>query len=158
MPYCSSEGKLAGYEECEVEIQSENVNENTAEFEVHMFRPCSSCGTESAIYDTSLEVDIEHQCKCECADPSTSTSHAEDCHLFGEEPEYTISSCEASADDYMQTHSRTGKLLTGPMRYRKHLFAAVVTAQIECSLCSETFDVTAEERDIAASYFEAEAH
>jgi len=67
MPYCSSDSKLAGYDELEAEITDESVDGSTLNFTIHLNRPCASCGTEAAEADLELSIEIEHE--CEAPDP-----------------------------------------------------------------------------------------
>ncbi len=79
MPYCSSEGKFAGFEdEPEVEIESEDCDEDAARFEVSVHRLCASCGDDSTQTYLELEAPFNH----ECEDLDDSTPLPEMCHQW----------------------------------------------------------------------------
>ena len=151
MAYCSSTGHFAGLDEPEVEIESESASGAELSFDVRVVRPCVECGDDSASYDTTLEETVEHKCKVEEGAEEDDEE---------EEPEFDIISSDAECSEYMQTHTRHGKLIPAgaSSRYRKRLFMVTVTANLQCTKCDEEFEVTLEERDIPASAFPAESH
>lgn len=149
MPYCSSDGKLAGYDEPEFEINSEEVSEPstndeattsvTVSLAVQCNWPCASCGTTSKTGELEMEVEVEHTCDLEGDDDDEVESD-----FAGREFTLQID------DDITYEDSGGG-------RYKKALQGATVTGGVTCSRCdgTESWSVTETQ---AASYYETEAH
>lgn len=144
MPYCSSDGKLAGFDEIEAELNSSDWNGDELTAEVRLVRPCASCGDEASTYDSDLSGSIEHVC------PKALDEDGNE-----QEPDFDIDFDDPEVEDYYQTTSRTGRVIRNP-RYQKHLFAVVVSYSGTCNLCGEPVSGSLEDRDIAASYFDTE--
>lgn len=151
MPYCSSVAKFASLDEPQVEIDDEHIEEMTATFETRITRPCSECGDESAVYETTLETEFSH----ECQEHEVAEDEDEE-----ETPTFEILESEGSCDEYMQTHTAKGKPIKpgASDRYRKRLFSVAVVAQLQCERCDMKFEIEANESDIPAGAFHAESH
>ena len=182
MPYCSSEQKLQGFDEPEVEIQDEDCQGGEYTATVHINRPCASCGTEAGYYDLDVSEVFEHECPvqdgapeghrfamcpehldlnkegqgatgCEACDQYVICLN-DDCNC-AEDPEFELESSDVNpVDDYQRT-DRHGKPIKNP-RYQRHLIGAEVTATIACQRCGESFDVVATD-SVPASSFEVES-
>lgn len=144
MPYCSSEQRLHGYDEPEVELQSSDYDEDDGvSAEVTIIRPCSYCGTAAATYDAEMYDTIYHDCPFAADDDAPKG--------------YDVEFDDPEAEDYSQTHDRRGKPIKSS-RYAKHLFAVRMPYTAKCRACSEDIQGFLEERDIAASSFDADSH
>lgn len=165
MPYCSSEGKLHGFDDPTVEVNGEDVNGSTASAEVTISRPCASCGDDQiSLYETTVEVDIDHECTLEALTAfQSSLTEEEVAELFKDldegnvEREFSVSSSgEGDCSERMQTTDRHGKPIKS-YRYMRKLYDVSVTLDVECQHCGEEFEVEAREDGIAASSFETES-
>jgi len=145
MPYCSSEQRLQGFDDLEAEITTEDLSDTSLSFEVHLNRPCASCGTEAGYYDLELSLDFEHECNEDNVDEDAKEDEAT----------FELESSEVEPVDDVQTTDRHGKRITNP-RYQRRLLGAQVTATIHCERCGETWDETLQDT-VAASSFEVES-
>jgi hypothetical protein len=181
---CSSENKFASFDTTELEIQSDDLNGSTIDYEIHLNRPCALCGQEAASADLQLSVDIDHT--CEAPDPADSANWLREDILWGvpghgtfedrddalqaakdditvitaewddSEPEFDLNDSDVEEVDTMQSKDRHGKPITN-YRYAKHLIGAHVTAHLSCQRCGEDFDAEGEDT-LAASEFEDAGH
>lgn len=186
MPYCSSDSKLAGYDDMEAEITDESLDGTTLSFTIHLNRPCASCSTEAATANLELSFEIEHECEQPDADDEdnwnrrdvvwrvknldgTYPSRAEAIADTGanpedliadwddsSEPEYELQSSDVETTDDMQTRDRFGNPIKSS-RYMKRLLGASVTAHVHCERCEEDFDVDGND-NMPASSFEVMSH
>jgi hypothetical protein len=58
----SNDGKFAGLEEPEVEVESEEVADGELQASVRVFRACSGCGQEQATLALEFAISFEHVC------------------------------------------------------------------------------------------------
>jgi len=183
---CSSDNKFASYDETELDVQSEDLTGNEINYQIHLNRPCSSCGQEAASADLELTLSIDHECgevdptdeqywsnddivwtvvgdeanyktRDEALEAAKGNSYAVGA-LWNpdEEPEFDLSSSDVEEVDTMQNKDRHGKPIT-KSRYMKHLIGAHVTAHLSCQRCGEEFDVDGEDT-LGASEFEDAGH
>lgn len=187
MPYCSSVSKLAGYDETEVEIQSEDLDGTTISYQIHLNRPCAECGTEAAEADLELSVEIEH----ECEDPDTSdednferdgvvwlvsgktdhyTTRAEALVAADDKEDLLIAQWDDDIEPEFELDSEADVEATDDtqnkdrhgkpiknVRYMRRLLGAQVTAHVRCTRCDEVFDMEGSD-NMPASSFEAMSH
>lgn len=146
MAYCSSTQRLAGFDEMEAEVQSEEVTDDEARFEVRLVRPCAGCSNEQATYDMELFVSLDHECP--------------EGGLFGQaenERTFELVSTDVEPTDEYQTKDRHGKPIKRA-RYQRHLLGAHVTANVLCNRCGEEFEVNVEDRVGASEFDDAGGH
>lgn len=136
MPYCSSEGKMQGYEDdLEFEVDTDVV-ENQVTASITMNRLCAGCGSTSSVGQLEISVEIEHNC----------TEQVEG----GDEPEFEIIS--GFDTDDCSTIDRTEKGRRG-----KRFIGVEISGTVQCSLCEESIELTAND-ELQASAFEVEQH
>ena len=132
MPYCSSEQKLAGYDEHTTEIESEDVSTDTVDLTVLIERPCSGCSSTAATGYVEISIPIEHECQAEPPEGEDDT-----------DPEYEL---EGSFDAEPTDRSDPG-------RCGRRYLGASVSGQVRCLVCDEVIDVTGEGEDMASSFW-----
>lgn len=144
MPRCTSTGLFASYDEPEATVESEELAEGTLSIEVRVVRPCAECSEEMAEYTFSMEEDVEcPRCGAECnTECSGEHERDEDGNKVDTAPILQLE----SVDEPDVSESGGG-------RYKKNIFTCTVSAEILCTCCNQSFDVTVSD-DAAASYFE----
>jgi hypothetical protein len=150
VPYCSSAGKFAGYDDAEAEVDSEALDDMNLAIDVRVYRPCAECSQEVAEYTFNLEQMVEHE--CDPPEPSAEPRHDDP----EEDPELTLESVDVEAtDSYQTTDPRTGRKITNP-RYQKHMIGVQATANIQCERCGKEWSETLED-SVPASSFDGES-
>lgn len=145
MPYCSSERMIQGYDEPEITIGSEEVNDEwdeaeplvvtvTVNVDTNITWPCAGCGQEAKVGDLSLEEIVEHV--CDSGEYTADEIATRGFNLNLEDPEFTES---------------------GGGRYKKAMQGCSIEATLTCSLCGGQDHLTLAD-NMAASYYEAQAH
>lgn len=113
---CPDCNKFVSYDEPEVEIQSEDIDDDgyvSAEIQVSL--PCAECGT--VLKEAYLEFNENYTCP-ECDNTE----------------ELELVNFDASATDRYEDTDRHGKKIKNP-RYMKHYYGADLTIELKCPKC-----------------------
>jgi len=127
------DGKFAGFDDLEADLQDETLDGTTISYSVHLTRPCANCATDAAEADLEFDIEIEHDC--------------------GTEPEE-----DEDETDLELENSDMETTDAGGGRYAKRMLGVSITAHVHCNRCDEYFDVAGSESVAASSFEELGSH
>jgi len=141
-PDCS---KMVSYGDPEMEVQSEEVDENgSVTAIVRMALTCVDCGTELKDNEFELSAEVSHECSEEKLKKVKEEDQEEGFELELDDPE--------STEDYRPKTNKQGKLV--PMRYQKHFFGVKLTGEVTCNKCKEEISIEMEDECQASGFNE----
>jgi DNA-directed RNA polymerase subunit RPC12/RpoP len=150
---CPDCNKFVGYDEPQVDVESEDIDSNTVTVQIHEVLPCQECGTE--LKEAYMDVEIaDIECP-ECGgDPRDENgNHKKSVDPDATDEEYLeIDGVDAEPIDRFEDKDRHGKPIKN-MRYMKHYYGASVTVHLRCKKCGHEFSVE-ETTELVASEFD----
>lgn len=145
MARCPSCNRFVPYGEGVIEVESEEVVDETVTVELRVALPCEECEEElrEAFMTIELDMDLAHSC---CTKPKE--------ELDDETEHYEIEELdEPTFVERLDDRTKTGKKIKNT-RYMKKYYGAEITAHMKCNKCGESFEATGQAEEQASAYEE----
>lgn len=136
MARCNDCNKFVSYGDPEIEISSEQVDEDLLTAEIRIALTCAECSAEIKEAVLDFEQDIDHECEEKEID----------------EPRYEVLSSSAEGNSRMETTGKNGKPIKA--RYARTYYGADLTFDVQCAWCDETFTVGGDVEEQASGFEE----